>query len=750
MPMQSHRLAAPIAAFAAAASAAVYHVDFEAGDDARDGLTPATAWARAPGDPAAGGAAAKTALQPGDTVRFKGGVVYRGTVEVKASGAEGRPIVFDGNTDGTWGEGRAIVDGGEALTGWRRCASAAEAGGNPRWAEIFYTDIPAPKSFRDLNLCSADRALPISQHPNPEDPFWQENMSRFWTAPAKIVAEGMPEIAFEPGSIGNSQQPIANLLLGGRQPAVIQPAVGGAFTLTFPAPVRVAAVGFSQASTYPATEKIALTADGKDLLTVSLAKGKRGLQRFDLPAPVELRRLTVRLVSLHEGETGGWTKLNQLALLTPEGKDLLAGPDYMTFTDPAHLKGFPADWFDGMTFVVHAGNNWLSYLPVKGYDPATSTLKLGMLLDKQYKETRYCLVNSVRLIDQPGEYSVAAGGDAKTARVFLLPPGPAGGQPDDISRSVRAHGFRLINASRVVVRGFVIRRQNENAINVQGGADLVFRDCELTLVGGSPAFSASRADRLRVERLNVHENPGHCRGIILHTCTNSAVEDCRLARNTGTALDFYACTDSRVAGCTALDNRGMHANGLTFYVGNKNIVVERNYVRGGHAAVTVQQVENIEFRNNVLIGGPSSPAVGIWPTAPHRDIRFLHNVLISENPDSAWQVGLFSNARRLEGFVARNNIIGGVYSDHNVFRGQTFSHNLYTRVTRDQEAGPLGPDERVETDLGRVFADAANGDYRLREGSPAIGAGVATDVSEDFRGQRCAADRVDVGAYAFP
>ena len=750
MKMRSCRIAAPLAAFAAAASAAVYHVDFEAGDDARDGLTPETAWARAPGDPAADGAAAQTVLQPGDTVRFKGGVIYRGVIEVKASGADGRPIVLDGNTDGSWGEGRAVIDGGEALTGWRRCASAAEAGGNPRWAEIFYAEIPAPKSFRDLNLCDATRPLPISQHPNPEDPFWQENMSRFWTSPAKIVAEGLPEITFEPGSIGNSQQPITNLLLGGRQPAVIQPAVGGAFTLTFAAPVRVAAVGFAQLPNYPATEKIALIADGKDVATISLAKGKRGLQRFDLPEPVELRRLTVRLVSLHEGETGGWTKLNQMALLTPEGKDLLAGPDFMTFTDPERLKGYPADWFDGLTFVVHAGNNWLSYLPVKGFDPATSTLKLGLLLDRQYPETRYCFVNSVRIIDQPGEYSVAATADPKTARVFLLPPRLTDGQPEDISRSVRAHGFRLVDASHVVARGFVIRRQNGNAVNVQGGADIVFRDCELTLVGGSPAFSANRVNRLRVERLNVHENPGHCRGIILHTCKNSVVEDCRIVRNTGTALDYYACEDSRVTGCTVLDNLGMHANGLTFYVGNKNIVVERNYVRGGHAALTVQEVENIEFRNNVLIGGKSSPAVGIWPTAPHRNIRFLHNVLISENPDSAWQVGLFSNARRLEGFVARNNIIGGVYSDHNVFRGQTFSHNLYTRVTRDQEAGPLGPEERVETDIARVFAVPARGDYRLREGSPAIGAGAPSDVAEDFRGRPRAADRVDVGAYAYP
>ena len=742
-------IAAPLLA-ATASVAAVYHVDFDAGEDAHDGRTPATAWRHCPGDLSAAGQAAATALRPGDAVRFKGGVVYPGVVEIKSSGTPDQPIVFDGNADGDWGEGRAIIEGGEPLTDWRRCASAAEAGGNPHWAEIYYADIARPKSFRDLNLSDEMGALSIAQHPNPEDPFWQENMSRFWTSPNRIVAEGLPTIAFEEGSRGNREQPLDNLLFGGRQPAVIEPAVGGAFTIAFPKPVQLAAVGFRQAGNYPAIENIALLADGRELMTISLKKGQRELQRFDLPSPVELRRLTVRLVSPHKGETGGWTKLNQVALWTPEGRNLLAGPEYMTFTDPEHLQGYPADWFDGMTFVVHAGNNWLSYLPIQGYDPATSTLRLDVLLDRQYDVTRYCLLNSVRLIDRPGEYSVSDAGDPKTARVFLWPRHLRDGQPPGVRRSVRSYGFHLSGASHVTVRGFLVRGQNGNAIQIQGPAsDVVARDCELSLVGGTPAFSANRIDRLRVERLYVHENPGHCRGIILHTCTNSTVENCRLERNTGTALDLYACTDCRVAGNTLREHRGMHANGLTFYVGCKNLVVERNDVRGGHAALTLQEIENVEFRNNVLIGGASSPAVGIWPQAPHRTIRFVHNLLLSENRDSAWQVGLFSNARRLEGFVAHNNIIDGVFSDHNVFHGQKFSHNLYTREARDQQAGPLGEAERLEPNLEKIFVDPANGDYRLREGSPAIGMGVPTEVKDDITGGPRPADRVDVGPYAY-
>jgi len=62
-------------------------------------------------------------LQPGDTVKFKGGVVYAGSINITASGEQGRPITYDGNASGDWGDGPAIIE--ESFTtvvvypGWR-------------------------------------------------------------------------------------------------------------------------------------------------------------------------------------------------------------------------------------------------------------------------------------------------------------------------------------------------------------------------------------------------------------------------------------------------------------------------------------------------------------------------------------------------------------------------------------------------------------------------------------------------------
>ncbi len=93
-----------------------YYVDFSEGSDANPGTTPSTPWKHAPGDPEATGVPANTSLQPGDTVVFKGGVVYEGTIVISWSGLPGRPITYDGNSAGTFGTGRAVIDGmGQAL-----------------------------------------------------------------------------------------------------------------------------------------------------------------------------------------------------------------------------------------------------------------------------------------------------------------------------------------------------------------------------------------------------------------------------------------------------------------------------------------------------------------------------------------------------------------------------------------------------------------------------------------------------------
>lgn len=111
---------------------AVYYVDYAGGSDANVGTNGSQPWKHCPGDPAAGGVAAGVNLAPGDVVRFKGGVEYelRGATGIRLAwdGAAGAAITYDGNSDGSWGAGRAVLtdrNGGNGIsvflaTGLRR------------------------------------------------------------------------------------------------------------------------------------------------------------------------------------------------------------------------------------------------------------------------------------------------------------------------------------------------------------------------------------------------------------------------------------------------------------------------------------------------------------------------------------------------------------------------------------------------------------------------------------------------------
>lgn len=166
------------------ANAADYYVDFSNGQDANDGLSQATSWQHAPGDPQATGAPAEAKLQPGDTVIFKGGVVYRGGVAINASGAPDARIAYRGNA---WGDTLAIIDGSDLITGWQRCQTAEDAGGNANYRSLVYTYVPADTSPFLLNLHEVDPAtgedlgLYIAQAPTPDDFFFYDRRDSMQT-----------------------------------------------------------------------------------------------------------------------------------------------------------------------------------------------------------------------------------------------------------------------------------------------------------------------------------------------------------------------------------------------------------------------------------------------------------------------------------------------------------------------------------------------------------------------------------------
>ncbi len=729
---------------ATAPAATTYYVDFEGGDDGASGTSPGQAFRHAPGDPQAGGAVAEVELQPGDTVIFRGGVVYRGRLVVSQSGEPGRLITIDGNTDGTFGEGRAILDGSEPITGWRRCTSPEDAGGNPDWDGIFYADIPGPVDWRNINLTAADRRMPVAQDPKPSDPFFQNRTVDFYSVDRRVASSFPGRIFFEEGSRGNRQTPLIGLLAG--SPTVVEPIEGGAFSVELDESVTITAVGL-QSMPQVHVREFEVLGDGERLLRAELPPDDSSLQRFDLPEPVTVRKLTYRLLSTQDGVTQRWTRLRRAAAFTPDGENVLGQPIHMIIEDEDVLTATDPHAYDGMTVGFHGGNNVVIYREVEKFDPGTHRLYIGFYGGRLYPQTRYALFNSARLIERPGEFSVTPldGGDAW--RVHLRPDRLEDGLPEGVGYAAQTQGIMLRDASHVVVRGLTVRRQGgdrASGIMVHGGDGVRIEDCEVTLVGGIGIQSLGAVE-LVVENCDVHHCSG--RGIFHRNGRGISTLDCHLRRNGSTGLGHYNIDGGVCGGNVLYGHLGTHANGLTFYLGCRDMVIERNEVWGGNNSLTIQEAENIVIRNNILDGGGRSVPVGIWTATPFRNVRFLNNTIVNAPEDSNWEAGVFSNNRGPEDLVFRNNIIDGLSGNLPAL----YEHNLYTRWGPNQQDRELAEGERYEPDLERIFVDPANRDFRLRPDSPAVGAGLELEeVQDDFSGNaRPHGQSPDMGAFQY-
>ena len=115
----------------------VRYIDFDAGDDAKDGKTQQTAWKHHPWDANATGEA--KACKGIQTYVFKGGVVYRGALKAAESGAPGNPIRL--TSDPAWGKGEAIFYGSTQIKGGWKKANAEEAPGIPQPEKVWYIDL---------------------------------------------------------------------------------------------------------------------------------------------------------------------------------------------------------------------------------------------------------------------------------------------------------------------------------------------------------------------------------------------------------------------------------------------------------------------------------------------------------------------------------------------------------------------------------------------------------------------------------
>ncbi|MFW6303315.1 MAG: LamG-like jellyroll fold domain-containing protein [Candidatus Sumerlaeota bacterium] len=151
----------------------IRYIDYEGGKDSNPGTKQAP-WKHHPWDPASNVPA--DANREVDTFVFKGGVVYRGQIEIKGSGEAGNPIRF--TTDPSWGSGLGIIGGSETVSGWQ----AGRHPDMPGNQTVYHVDLDfAPRNVWMLDGQNDITRLHLARTPNWTESDPDDVMSEWWT-----------------------------------------------------------------------------------------------------------------------------------------------------------------------------------------------------------------------------------------------------------------------------------------------------------------------------------------------------------------------------------------------------------------------------------------------------------------------------------------------------------------------------------------------------------------------------------------
>ncbi len=709
-------------------NAAEYYIDYAQGDDSHSGLDATQAWKHCPGDRAAKGLAKTCKLKAGDLVRLKGGVRYYGSISLSQNGSKDAPIIIDGNLDGSYGTGPAIIDGAVPISDWTACQSSQEANGNPNWKEIYYTDIDSDAGWNIINLHNLTQSYPVAQEPNMPDPHYQEMATHFH--PSKNAIREAHQFKIEAiGMKVNATRPLVALFDNSRLSAVIDNLTAGAVKITLPSEQSISSIGISPQPNYSNPSKIRISSNGKDLLTIhpTAADKKVVEQRFALAQAQSVKELTFHFEAAHPDKNGrmnSWGAVAKLAAYNQDEENVLytdrrsfyKNPDFFTQEDP--------HYWDGACMSFFAKPAMVSYHPIKSYNPEKGEVEIKLFTAAQYEHGgRFSVLNTLKVLDRPGEYVCKKLSDGRQ-RLYFWPQHGL-----EHLRFSRHHVGIAVAANFVTLRGIHTRGQGGSksgagiTVYKRGGEGIHIQHCDIALVRGhTAALGITGTNNSLVEHCKIHNNALHSKGTVARLLDTITYRNCTFERNTSTAFDYYTVTNGAVLDCLIRDNQGMHANGLTFYVGCKNIIVDGNEIYDGNAGITFQDGENIIIRNNI-IESKHSTGIGVWNGKAYNNIVMCNNIIRGNRLSGSAKNAIFGGNPMTKNFAIYNNIIDGGF-DGNVLHKADFNHNIFIDLGDTNEQDLVHENIRI-SDIHSIFVDAAARDYRLRKNSPVIGKGVA-------------------------
>lgn len=719
----------------------IYYVDYKSGNNEADGLSPTNAWKHCPGDKKATDIPKKHVLKPGDTVKFKGGVQYYGEISVRFSGSKEAPITFDGNSDGSYGTGKAIMDGAKIIENWKKVPNSEFVQGNSRWKSIIYADIKkslisnfSQKEFvvhrdkkptkqapwqRLILIDGEKRVLPIAQYPKPKDDFYPDIPEDFFETEKQLKNNYPHKIYYEKGSKGNSSLPLLPITYGGVAP-VLQPSNGGTISVELNKAKKISEIGVTlfRPKSFFVPDSLIFLVDDKEVFEVKLDKENHEMQRFKLPKEIESKKISFKLKHT-ELKAPSWMKLQQIAVFDKKGSNLLEHDVQSVLVDKKRITKGNLQWFKSLFIGVHGGNNHVYFAKVHEIDFDHHRILMPYFYSKLYDKTKYAFYNSPLFMNNPGEWCLEAL-NKTTTRVYLLPDTLKDGLPSNIGYAVLKTAFTINpEVSHVNISGFLMQRYagGYGGVAVRGkqrkqSSHIHISDCEVRFISADAGVSLNYCHDVIVENCFIHHCPGWTVGIYVNRVKNFSVKNNKIYKNSGSGVRHYDSKNGKLSDNHILSHYGMHSSGVNFYEGCSDISFENNYV---HNVVTMNRsAENFVFRNNVIDSenAKNSVSFAMWSSGKTggthiKNVLIENNTFINNDKKSSWSQSIFIQSGKSypEDVVVRNNIL-------DVFKGLRKGSEKDNLILHDfDEEG----NKVLNKDLNKLFINVKKGDYRLKD-----------------------------------
>lgn len=423
-----------------------------------------------------------------------------------------------------------------------------------------------------------------------------------------------------------------------------------------------------------------------------------------------------------------------------------------TTTDASRFSQPDSSYWLEAWIARHIVGNAVTFQTVTSYDPGTSTVTTATNGTSFYAgTTRMSVMGHPLYITQAGEYAV------KDGKIFFWAPASADPNALDIRVGKLKHAIVLPGRNDVTVEGFEVEGYfgglsdgfyEGYAIGNNGSSDynrIRIRDCDARFIRSltaGPVFSLGRVANGSITGCTITDCL-RSRGMILATCANVDVAQNSLNGVSGTGIYFAGVTGGTVQRNTLHRIRGVHGNGISVYQYSSGVRVDGNRLTECGSPITYEQSSDLLFCNNFV--DCAYGQVNEWGGC-FGSIDWLNNTIVNHGTGThqALSIGREASAS----YIVRNNIVDGIAWQPAAT--VTRSHNIWLGTPTGYDPPEMQEGESVNSDLGAIFKDPANGIYSLAVASPAIGA--AVDLSEQFETDIQGVERVapwDIGAYEF-